>query len=268
MGKNGSSERKRPAWLLLVNVGNTRTTLALYRDRRIGARIRVPTEMGAGAGRRAMAALTRGRTLRGAALCSVVPAVEPRWRRLLHERIGEPPHVLGPDSPLGVRLDISRPKEVGPDRLADVAAAAACYGAPAIVVDAGTATTCNAIVRGRGFIGGAIAPGPSLFLDYLAERTARLPRLRVGGAIAPFGRTTVSAMRIGATVGYAGMLRALIGHLRRVPELAGAPVVITGGAGRVATEALGAAAIFDRDLTLIGIGLTADRVWNRMPSER
>lgn len=246
--------------LLLANVGNTHTTLALYRAGRIVRRTRLPTRAPGSAQRAALAALTRGRPIAGAALCSVVPARDAAWTRLLERAGAGRPHRVGPDSPLGIRVDVPRPAGVGADRLANAAAAAARYGAPAIVVDCGTATAVTLIARGRGFVGGAIAPGPALFYEYLADRTARLPRLSAGGAIPPFGRTTVAAMRLGAEVGYPGMVRALLEHLRRVPEFREARVVVTGGGGARLAAALGGAIILDRDLTLLGIGRIAERV--------
>ncbi len=258
MEKNAGSARAT-SWILLVNVGNTHTTIAWYRDFRVSTRHRLRTGADDREAMRALASVARAHPPAGTALCSVVPSADARWRRWLKEETGRCPIVIGPNSPLGVRLDLPRPQEVGPDRLADVAAAARCYGAPAIVIDAGTATTFNAIVRGRGFIGGAIAPGPALFGDYLAERTARLPRPADDGAVAPFGRTTRAAMYIGLQIGYAGMVRAILDHLRRVPELAEAVVIATGGAGGLAARALGGVALIDRDLTLVGIGMIAAR---------
>ena len=245
--------------LVVVNIGNTYTTIALYRQARISTRMRCPTGLPSA---QVHAALNRWKTRRhvaGAALCSVVPALVPVWRRRLCDLIDAPLHILGPNSPLGVRMEVPNPAQVGPDRLANAAAAFACFGAPTIVVDAGTATTFSVVARGGRFLGGAIAPGPALFSSYLAERTARLPEIGLRGKPAPIGRTTVSAMHIGLHIGYAGMVRAILAHLRHVPGLTGASVVVTGGAGRLAAGAIGPEAIHDRDLTLIGIGLVAAR---------
>ncbi len=248
------------SFLLLANVGNTHTTLALYRAGRIVRRVRFPTRTPETALLAALATITKDRSISGAGLCSVVPALDAAWLQRLEHVAGGRAHRVGPESPLGIRLDVPRPAQAGADRLANAAAAAACYGAPTIVVDCGTATAITMIERARGFIGGAIAPGPALFYDYLAERTARLPRLSPSGAVPPFGRTTVAAMRLGAEVGYPGMVRALLEHLRRVPEFHDALWVVTGGGGAHLAAALGGATIYDRDLTLVGIGLVTERV--------
>ena len=51
------------------------------------------------------------------------------------------------------------------------------HGAPAIVVDLGTATTFDVVDADGAFVGGAIAPGCGLGMDALATRTAQLPHV-------------------------------------------------------------------------------------------
>ena len=55
-------------------------------------------------------------------------------------------------------LEVTAPAKVGPDRLCNVAAAAAAGLGSALIVDAGTATTFDILLDGS-FIGGMIAPG-------------------------------------------------------------------------------------------------------------
>jgi len=253
------SSLRNTSSLVVVNIGNTHTTIALYQKARITARFRCPTGLPSDTVNRILKQWNFDHQVDGAVLCTVVPQLVPGWRCWLSERIEAPLHILGPKSPLGVRLEVPNPAQVGPDRLANVAAAMACFGAPAIVVDAGTATTFSIVAPGGRFLGGAIAPGPALFASYLAERTARLPKIGLQGELPPIGRTTTAAMRIGLHAGYAGMVRAILVYLQRVPELSRALVLVTGGAGRLAARAVGPEAILDRDLTLIGIGLVGAR---------
>ena len=51
---------------------------------------------------------------------------------------------------------------------------AVVYGAPAIVVDFGTATNIDVIDEEGYYIGGAIAPGIRISMDALAARAAKL----------------------------------------------------------------------------------------------
>ena len=245
--------------LILINIGNTHATLAVAAGARIGRRRRLPTVgLTAAALGRALAALTGARPVDGAVLACVVPRAGTAVRRALARR-RVPVHAVGPDSPLGVALSYSRPATLGADRLAN---AAAVGRVPVIVVDIGTATTFDVLLPRRGFIGGVIAPGPALMLEYLADRTAKLPRLRPGRALEPIGASTASAMRLGAAVGYRALLRGILDHLRRQPGLSRARVVFTGGAAR---SVLGAAAArgvrIDPDLTLRGLARIGARVF-------
>jgi len=162
--------------------------------------------------------------------------------------------------PLPVRVE--RPDHVGPDRLVNAYAAAHLYGAPAVVVDCGTATTLDAVDGEGAFVGGAIAPGLVLGLEALATRTARLPLVEPRLPDGPIGRDTAAALRVGAVLGHRAMIEGLLGRMRR--ELAagagGAPhdvrVVLTGGLAALpwARTVEGVDAI-DPDLTLRGLAL-------------
>ena len=53
------------------------------------------------------------------------------------------------------------------------------FGAPAVVVDFGTAVTFDVVDRAGNYVGGIIAPGLAAMTDYLHEKTALLPRIRI-----------------------------------------------------------------------------------------
>ena len=245
--------------LIVVNIGNTRATLAAAENGRIGRRIRLPTaELTAAACARALAVCAGARPAAGVVAACVVPRARAAVRRACARR-RLPLHWVGPASPLGCGLEYPRPATLGADRLANAAAVA--DRAPAIAVDVGTATTFDVVLPRRGLIGGLIAPGPALMLDYLADRTAQLPRLRPGRPRTAIGTSTADALRLGADLGYRALLLGLVAHLRRQPGLARARIVVTGGAAR---PALGAARPrgwrVEPDLTLHGLARIGARV--------
>ena len=84
-----------------------------------------------------------------------------------------------------IRLDYPKPETIGADRLADAEGAVARYGAPVLVMDFGTALTAAVVTEDRVWRGGVIAPGFPLMRDYLFERTAKLPRMKIGSGKAP-----------------------------------------------------------------------------------
>lgn len=166
--------------------------------------------------------------------CSVVPAANLHFRRTLAP-LDLPMWQLTHEAPLGLKISYPTPSEIGQDRLANAAGAQALVGAPAIVIDLGTAVTFDIVTRSGGYEGGIIAPGPALMTRYLHERTAQLPL--VENLDTPLqrviGRSTSEAMQIGAVLGFAGLIQACLDAVisdltrRGEPEPA---ILATGGA--------------------------------------
>jgi type III pantothenate kinase len=239
--------------ILLVNVGNTNTTLAGWDGRRLSVLVRKP----GGFSRRdlpsCLTRLCRAGEYSDAVLCSVVPPATLCWRRALRRHFRREPLVVGPRLRLGFRFDYRRQATVGADRLADVCAVATGQGGPAVVVDTGTATTFNVLTADGRFVGGAIAPGVAAFADYLVTRTALLPRINpLRGRSPRIGRSTKGALRLGIEAGYRGMLSEIVSELR---PLAGprARVYLTGGFARRTSLRKGIRPTVDPLLTLRGM---------------
>lgn len=238
--------------IVAVNAGNTTTTAALVIGGRVARRRAMPTAKSSGAAiRRLLTDLRFGRA-DGAALASVVPSVDATWLRALARICGGRVVRVGAALDTGVILKYPNPDTLGADRLANLAGAAGRGAGPAILVDAGTATTFDAIDARGAFIGGVIAPGPEAMIGCLADRTAKLPRLSFSPERAAVGRSTAQAMRIGAAAGYDGMVRGILARMRRDPRLRAARVIACGGAAALVRKAEPAAEI-DPDLTFRGL---------------
>ncbi|MFU8781015.1 MAG: type III pantothenate kinase [Kiritimatiellia bacterium] len=194
----------------------------------------------------------------GAVLASVVPTVNRRWEKFIKGHTGYLPVLLTHTVTLAVGIDYPHPETIGADRLANACAAAKLYGAPAIVADFGTALTFD-VVNGKGrYVGGVIAPGMPLMTDYLAERTALLPLISPRGRCDRVGRSTEGAMRIGARIGYRGMIREITDYLRRQPGMENATCCATGGFADWVLKDGGLDYRVDPDLTLKGLGVVYD----------
>ena len=107
-----------------------------------------------------------------AALSCVAAAELGRALLAALEALANPVH-FNPEC--GLTLELEHPETVGHDRLYAARGALECLGEPAVVVDAGTALTVDAVrpepaspgCVGR-FLGGAIAPGPDALAQALA----------------------------------------------------------------------------------------------------
>jgi type III pantothenate kinase len=154
-----------------------------------------------------------------------------------------------------VGVKYPKPDSIGPDRLANAIAVKHHFGAPAVVVDFGTAVTFDVIDRRGDYVGGIIAPGLAAMTDYLHEKTALLPRIRIRDIATVIGRSTEEAMLIGAVHGYRGLVRELIGQLKRALGCRRLPVVATGGYARLMADDLPEISAVEPALTLEGLRL-------------
>jgi len=244
---------------LAIDVGNTSTTLGVVDGTHVLAHGHVKGGIDAiDEVQRLVNRFQAKHPFDGVVLASVVPGVNRRWEKFIKGHTGSLPLVVTHSVNLSVGIDYPHPETIGADRLANACAAVAQYGAPVIVADFGTALTFDVVGASGKYRGGVIAPGLPLMTDYLAERTALLPLISPKGRCERVGRSTAGAMRIGARIGYRGMIREITAYLRTQPDMANAVCCATGGfAGWVLKDA-GLDYRLDPDLTLKGLGVVYD----------
>jgi len=243
--------------ILLIDIGNTHTHLGLANARRVIRQSDMPTQawFRGEAPRQVRRFVGRAR-VHGAALCSVVPQATPLVHDVVQEQWRVRTFELTCQNVSGVGVDYPRPETIGPDRLANAVAAYRRFGAPLVVVDFGTAVTFD-VVNARGdYVGGIIAPGLSAMTDYLHERTALLPPIRIREVRRAIGRSTEEAMVIGAVHGYRGLVRELLAELKRELRAPRLPIVATGGYAALIAKALPEITAVDPLLTLEGLRLS------------
>jgi type III pantothenate kinase len=246
--------------LLLFDIGNTHTHLGLANARRVFRQANIPTRAWFhGTAERLVRRFVGGTTLTGAALCSVVPRATPHVVRASKRCWGLSPLLLTPLTIRGVGINYPKPGTIGADRLANAVAARHRFGAPVVVVDFGTAVTFDVVDRRGDYVGGIIAPGLAAMTDYLHEKTALLPRIRVREVNAVIGKHTEQAMLIGAVHGYRGLIRGLLQELKRELKCRRFPVIATGGYAKLMAARLPDITAVEPSLTLEGLRL----VWMR-----
>lgn len=247
-------ERSEMSCIIAVDIGNTSASIGIAHDTKItcvsrmhgGIRDRKVI-------RNTIARLARNRCIDGSVFCSVVPSANQTWISELKRSLGSDPLVVNHRLKLGIGISYPRPATIGADRLANACGAVSRYGAPVIVADFGTALTFDVISADGAYIGGVIAPGLPIMTDYLAEKAALLPRIRLKGPYREVGKNTVGAMRIGAKVGYRGMVREIVKYLKAGLRLKRVKLCATGGYAEWALDGLDMPFRFDPDLTLYGL---------------
>jgi type III pantothenate kinase len=242
--------------ILLFDIGNTHTHIGLANDRRVLKQADVPTLAWHGAGAAALVKKFAGKNkIAGAVLCSVVPRATPFVRKTVRVIWKLDTLELNPKTIRGVGIDYPKPNSIGPDRLANAVAARQRFGAPVVVVDFGTAVTFDVVNSSGNYVGGIIAPGLAAMTDYLHEKTALLPKIKIREIKSAVGKSTEEAMLVGAVHGYRGLVRELIAELKRELRAKNLPVVATGGYAKLIAAKLPEISAVAPDLTLEGLRL-------------
>lgn len=252
---------------LAVDVGNTNIVLGIFDGARLAASFRLSSDRGRTADeygiqmQQFMAHLGIPlEALTGAIISSVVPPLNETMEKAVKDYCGvATPIQLGPGVRTGLSIKIENPKEVGADRVCDAVAVSELHGAPAIVVDFGTATTFSAVDAEGAFIGGAIAPGVMTAGDALFSKASKLPRVDIAKPKAAIGKNTVAAMQSGIFFGAIGMVEEIVRRMKHEMGASDAKVIATGGlAGLIAGETA-SIDLVDPDITLQGLRIIYER---------
>lgn len=158
----------------------------------------------------------------------------------------------------GLHIAYDDPVQLGVDRLAAAAAAHRADPGAAVVVDAGTALTVDAIDAEGTFRGGAMAPGLRLGLNALSAGTSLLPQVEFAGAPPLLGRNTADGLRSGALHGSAALVEGLCSRMAAALDSRVA-VFLTGGDGPLLQPHIAAIHTCDPDLVLRGLALAYRR---------
>jgi type III pantothenate kinase len=242
--------------ILLCDVGNTHAHIGLGNRRRVMASLDLETRnLASPESSHRLEAWLAGQPIEGACFCSVVPAVVPQVMKLLSGVTHGPVLALTFKTVLGVGIRYPKPETIGQDRLANAVAVRSLYGAPSVVVDFGTAVTFDVVDDRGDYVGGVIAPGLSALTDYLHEKTALLPKIKIREPRRVVGKSTEEAMLAGAVYGYRGLVREILGQL--TSAVGGPlPVVATGGYARLIARKMPEITSVRPNLTLEGLRLT------------
>jgi type III pantothenate kinase len=251
--------------ILLFDIGNTHTHIGLANGRRVLKQMDIPTrDWFGGKAKARVVKFVGAKKINGAALCSVVPRATPLVRKTVRTLWKLSALELTPKTLRGVGIDYPKPNSIGPDRLANAVAARQFFGAPVVVVDFGTAVTFDVVDSKGNYVGGIIAPGLAAMTDYLHEKTALLPKIKIREVNSAIGKSTEHAMLIGAVQGYRGLVRELIGELKRELRAKKLPVVATGGYAKLIAAKLPEISAVEPSLTLEGLRL----LWQAVDAPR
>ena len=251
--------------LLVIDIGNTNTSLGLFEGEKLIAHWRLTTEHARtgdewGVLVRNLFALSSldFKAVDAIGIASVVPPLNFTVKRMAEVYFQLSPLFIDHTSDTGLRILYEPASDVGADRIVDAVAAIQKYGAPCIVVDFGTATTFDAINSQCHYLGGVIAPGITISADALFSRAAKLPRVEIKRPQKVIGSATVEVMQSGLYHGYVGLVDGILRKM--IDELGDAPrVIATGGLAPLIAKGSEFIEQVDETLTLEGMRLVYER---------
>lgn len=246
--------------IVTIDIGNTNIVCGIFRGKTFLKEWRLNTKectSSATCRRWLKRILGNQKDVCGIILCSVVPKKNHFFKRAA-SALRLPIDVVGETVRCPIPNRYRNPEEVGQDRLVNAYAVLKKYGAPAIVVDFGTAITVDLVSKKGEYLGGVIAPGMGISLEALNEKTALLPRVRLHPPPSLLGRETEGSMLSGAFHGFASLCDGLIAKLRKKYG-SRIKTIVTGGHSRVIVSYCKEIDYVDTLLTLNGLRLIFER---------
>jgi len=239
--------------LLAVDIGNTSIACGLFKKDRLLRRFCIATRSADyfRALKKAIGSAAPEATI----VSSVVPKATTRLVVALRYLHIPEIRILGKDCRVPIVNRYQYPKQVGQDRLVNAYAAIRLYGAPAVIIDFGTAITFDAVSAKGEYLGGLILPGLETSLRALNEKAALLPAIAL--AKPPntlIARNTRASMLSGIVFGFSSLTSGLIKAFRSELGVSCKVIGTGGNIGFISPYCKGFQTI-DPDLTLKGLQL-------------
>lgn len=166
-----------------------------------------------------------------------------------------------PATPVPLENRYGTPQTLGCDRLAAAVGGAKMFpGRNLLIVDFGSAITCDVVTAAGAYLGGSISPGLGMRLRALADYTDRLPLLDAeecaGYAEEGVPATTRDAIAAGVAGGIESEIR---GRMERyAAEFVGLTTIFTGGDAPFFEKRFKNTIFANRELVLTGLNTILD----------
>jgi type III pantothenate kinase len=231
---------------LVIDIGNTRTKLALFND--FDLMFNVPIDE---LKPEQVIMLQEEHPLLNRAILSSVKEYNPQLRELLASSF-ETFIELDHTTPIPITNCYSTPETLGKDRLAAAVGANELFpNQNLLVIDAGTAITFDFVSAQNEYLGGNISPGKEMRLKALHHFTGKLPLVKASDEFKLIGTTTESAILAGVMHGIIFEIDQYIDFFKENFE--NLKVVMTGGDSNLFDKKLKNSIFVHFNLTLIGL---------------
>ena len=202
--------------LVVIDVGNTNITLGVYDQDELIANFRLTTKLQRTSDEFGITLFSFFQTknidpkgVEDVLISSVVPKIMHSLTNAIRKYFNIEPIIVGPGIKTGISVKTENPREVGADRIVDIAAAYHIYGGPALVIDFGTATTYDYVNENGEFEFGVTSPGIEISAQALWTQAAKLPgEIKKPATI--MCRNTITSMQGGLVYGYIGQTEYIV----------------------------------------------------------
>lgn len=252
--------------LLVFDIGNTQIKMGVFNGENLVVSCRMTTGTKKTTDEYGIAMITmlrekgiNAKDISRTIVSSVVPNIMYSFCNAIKNYIGSEPLVVAPGIKTGVSIKTDNPRETGADLIADVAGAIHYYGGGCIVVDFGTATKYEVITEKGDFIACVISPGVGLMSEALSSKAAQLPEITLKKPDSILTSNTVECMQAGIVYGYIGQVEYIVSKIKEEMKNPDMKVIATGGFGKIIAGETKCIDIYDKDLTLKGLKVIADK---------
>lgn len=251
--------------LMTIDVGNTNISLGLMHNNDVIGSFRLTTktprtsdEFGLCIKELLDTTNIKDTDIEAVIISSVVPKIMYSLNSAIIKYLHQEPIIVGPGIKTGISIRTDNPREVGADRIVDIAFAYHTYHKPCIIVDFGTATTFDFVSEDGVFKYTVIAPGLGISANALTSQTAKLPEIEIKKPSSILNGNTITGMQAGVVYGYIGTVEYIIEQMKKELKIKDCLVIATGGLGKVIARETEMIDIYDSDLAYKGMRILYD----------
>lgn len=251
--------------LMTIDVGNTNISLGLMHDNDVIGSFRLTTktprtsdEFGICIKELLDTTKLKETDIEAVIISSVVPKIMYSLNSAVIKYLHQEPIIVGPGIKTGISIRTDNPREVGADRIVDIAMAYHTYHKHCIIVDFGTATTFDYVSDDGVFKYTVIVPGLGIGANALTSQTAKLPEIEIKKPKSILNGNTIMGMQAGVVYGYIGTVEYIIEQMKKELKIKDCLVIATGGLGRVIANETKMIDIYDPDLAYKGMRILYD----------
>ena len=249
---------------LAIDVGNTNTHIGLFSKKLVKTSAFPTHNSSLIKDSEDIFSILNNNKIKNCAIASVVPDYEKFWDNFIGIKFNIPPLIINNKTLLPIKIKVKNSNLLGADRICNAVCGYNYFGGKhnVIVIDLGTATTYNVILKNGDFIGGIIAPGIRTAAKSLNIYTGKLPLLNEENLVFPrfvIGDNTTAAIQSGLMNSSLHALEGIVKAIKKEKKRE-FKTIITGGLAKPFQKRLEFSPVYIENSVLIGLNQIMDYI--------